>query len=103
MRAKERGGQEFLSAPNSVKEVIAMKKELPIWVVAVIIIAVVVIVVAIFWRAARPLPEVKETPEMEKQMGEAMRRAFELGERPEKYGSKIVPSPYAPKKSTQGQ
>jgi hypothetical protein len=40
---------------------------------------------------------------MERQMGEAMRKAFELKEPPEKYGSKIVPSPYAPKKSTQGQ
>ena len=80
-----------------------MRKELPTWLVVVIIVVAIVIVGAIFWRATRPAPEIKETPEMERQMSEAMRKAFELKEPPEKYGSKIVPSPYAPKKSTQGQ
>jgi flagellar basal body-associated protein FliL len=77
-----------------------MRKELPIWLIVVVIVAAIVIVGAIFWRAARPLPEVRETPEMERQMQEAMGRAFREGG---PAGGKIVPSPYAPKKSTQGQ
>ncbi len=36
--------------------------------------------------------------QMEAKMGEAMRKAFELKEPPEEYGSKIVPSPYATQK-----
>lgn len=75
-----------------------MRKELPIWVVVVVIVAAIVIVGAIFWRTMKPQPEIVTTPETEAQMGEAMRRAFELKEPPEKYGSKIVPSPYAPQK-----
>lgn len=81
-----------------------MRKELPIWVVVVVIVIALVIVGAIFWRAMKPLPEVVTTPEQEAQMGEAMRRAFELRESPEKYGSKIVPSPYKQKQAQpQGQ
>jgi len=80
-----------------------MRKELPVWLVAVIIVVVLVIVGAIFWRATKSQPEIVTTPEQEAKMGEAMRRAFELREPPEKYGSKIVPSPYAPKKQTQPQ
>jgi len=81
-----------------------MRKEVPIWIVIVVIVALLVVVGALFWRALRSAPEIKETRELEAQMGEAMRRAFELKESPEKYGSKIVPSPYAPKKQQpQGQ
>jgi len=80
-----------------------VKKEVPIWIAVVVIIVAIAIVGAIFWRATKSQPEIRETPEMEQQMGEAMRRAFELKEPPEKYGSKIVPSPYAPKKGQQGQ
>ncbi len=72
-----------------------MRKEIPIWVVVIVLIAVVVIVVAIFWRAAKPLPEVTLTPEQERAMEEAKVRAFEKGEPPT---GKIVPSPYAPKR-----
>lgn len=75
-----------------------MRKELPIWVVVIVIVVAVVIVGAIFWRTMKPLPEIVITPEMEAQMGEAMRRAFELKEPPEKYGSKIVPSPLCSEK-----
>lgn len=75
-----------------------MRKELPIWVFVVVIVVTIVIVGAVFWRTMKPQPEIVTTPEMEAQMGEAMRRAFELKEPPEKYGGKIVPSPYAPKK-----
>ncbi len=77
-----------------------MRKELPIWLVVVIVVAAIVIVGAIFWRAAKPLPEVKETPEMEQKLQEAMERAFREGG---PAGGKVVPSPYAPKKSPQGQ
>jgi uncharacterized membrane-anchored protein YhcB (DUF1043 family) len=77
-----------------------MRKELPTWLVVVIIVVAIVIVGAIFWRATRPAPEIKETPEMERQMQEAMERAFREGG---PAGGKIVPSPYAPKKGTQGQ
>jgi uncharacterized membrane-anchored protein YhcB (DUF1043 family) len=77
-----------------------MRKELPTWLVVVIIVVAIVIVGAIFWRATRPAPEIKETPEMERQMQEAMERAFREGG---PAGGKIVPSPYAPKKSPQGQ
>lgn len=74
-----------------------MQKELPVWIVALVIVVALIIVGAIFWRAMKPQPEIVTTKEQEAQMGEAMRRAFELREPPEKYGSKIVPSPYAPK------
>ncbi len=74
-----------------------MQKELPVWIVALVIVVALIIVGAIFWRAMKPQPEIVTTKEQEAQMGEAMRRAFELKEPPEKYGSKIVPSPYAPK------
>jgi H+/Cl- antiporter ClcA len=77
-----------------------MRKELPTWLVVVTIVVAIVIVGAIFWRATRPAPEIKETPEMERQMQEAMERAFREGG---PAGGKIVPSPYAPKKGTQGQ
>jgi uncharacterized membrane-anchored protein YhcB (DUF1043 family) len=77
-----------------------MRKELPTWLVVVIIVVAIVIVGAIFWRATRPAPEIKETPEMERQMQEAMERAFREGG---PAGGKIVPSPYAPQKGTQGQ
>ncbi len=71
-----------------------MRKENPIWVVVIVLIAVVVIVVAIFWRAAKPLPEITLTPEQERLMEEAKERAFKEGG---PAGGKIVPSPYAPK------
>lgn len=74
-----------------------MRKELPIWVVALVVVVVLVIVGAIFWRTMKPQPVIVTTPEQEAQMEEAKRRAFELKEPPEKYGGKIVPSPYAPK------
>jgi uncharacterized protein YpmB len=77
-----------------------MRKKLPTWLVVVTIVVAIVIVGAIFWRATRPAPEIKETPEMERQMQEAMERAFREGG---PAGGKIVPSPYAPKKGTQGQ
>jgi hypothetical protein len=77
-----------------------MRKELPIWLFVVIVVAAIVIVGAIFWRASKPLPEVKETPEMEQKLQEAMGRAFREGG---PAGGKVVPSPYAPKKGPQGQ
>ncbi len=77
-----------------------MRQQLPIWVVVVVIVVVLVIVGALFWKAARPLPEIRETPEMTQQIEEAKERAFrERGPA----GGKIVPSPYAPKGGTQGQ
>lgn len=80
-----------------------MRREVTIWIAVVVIVVVLVIVGAFLWRATRPAPEIRETPEQEAQMEEAKRRAFELQERPEKYGSKIVPSPYAPQQRQQPQ
>lgn len=76
-----------------------MKKELPTWLVAIVIIAALIIVGALFWRASKPLPEVKPTTEQEAMMEAAKERAFRARtkEELEKMGSKIVPSPYAPK------
>lgn len=80
-----------------------MRREVPIWIAVVVIVVVLVIAGAFLWRATRPAPEIRETPEQEAQVGEAMRRAFEFKEPPEKYGSKIVPSPYAPQRRQQPQ
>ncbi len=76
-----------------------MKKELPILIVIIVIAAVLVTVGAIFWRAMKPQPEIVTTPEQEAMMEAAKERAFgaRTKEELEKLGSKIVPSPYAPK------
>jgi len=76
-----------------------MRKELPVWIVAFIIVVVLIIVGAIFWRSMKPQPEIVTTPEQEAVMEAAKEKAFRARtkEELEKLGSKIVPSPYAPK------
>lgn len=76
-----------------------MRKELPVWVIALVVVVVLVIVGAIFWRTMKPQPEIVTTPEQEAAMEAAKERAFRARTREEleKLGSKIVPSPYAPK------
>ncbi|MCS7265943.1 MAG: hypothetical protein NZ805_14060 [Armatimonadetes bacterium] len=76
-----------------------MRKELPVWIVAIVVIVVLMIIGTLFWRATKPLPEIAPTPQQEAMMEAAKERAFRARtkEELEKMGSKIVPSPYAPK------